>query len=219
MCGRYTLICIDDLGRRFRIYDPSLGNRSKFNVTPGDFMPVIVNHGRTEATGMKWGLPIDPERSLPVINARAETLIEKPAFCDLLKNQRCLIPATGFYEWKNEGSRRIPFYFRMKKKSLFAFAGLYDSWRDASGTLNHAYTIITTSSSDPVKPVHERMPVILRPEDEERWIAGPRPTSRELHEILAPVLPDEMEVYPVSSLVNKTGIDDKRLIEPVPQLG
>ncbi len=218
MCGRYTLICIDDLGRRFRIYDPTLGYRSKFNVAPGSFMPVIINRGRNEVTMMQWGLPGTPAGSALIINARAETLAEKPAFCDLIKDRRCLIPATGFYEWKKEGTRSVPFYIRLKKNSLFAFAGLYNGWRDASGILHHAYAIVTTSPNDLVKPLHDRMPVILRPEDEERWIAGPEPSLSGLQEILAPFSPDEMAAYPVSSRVNKTDVDDERLIEPVPQL-
>jgi len=89
--------------------------------------------------------------------------------------RRCLISATGFYEWKKEGNRRVPFYFRLKENSLFAFTGLYDRWRDASGALHYAYTSVTINPNDLVKSFHDRMPVILRPDEEERWIAGPEP--------------------------------------------
>jgi putative SOS response-associated peptidase YedK len=149
------------------------------------------------------------------INAKAETLAEKPMFSGLLKNKRCLVPASGFYEWKKDGKRKIPYYIHLKESSLFAIAGLYDVWYDAFNEVHPTYTIITTESNDLVAPLHDRMPVILKREDENRWLASDAPTSAEMKEILGPYPPGEMAVYPVSSRVNSSDIDDEQLILPL----
>jgi len=223
MCGRYTLICIDDLGLRFRVYDPTLGFRSRFNVAPSDLMPVIVKHERTEAVTMQWGLIShfvkDVKGSQHPINARAETLATRPMFKPLLEKNRCLVPASGFYEWRKDGRRAVPFYIHLKESSLFAFAGLYDVWYDAAGTLRPTYTIITTKANELVAPLHDRMPVILKREDEDRWLSNDHLGTDALENILAPYPHGEMMAYPVSNSVNSTcAEDDERLILPVATL-
>ena len=219
MCGRYSLICIDDLGKRFRIYDPTLGIRSHFNIAPSQMMPVIVQHEQVEMVMMQWGLiphwVKDPKKSMHPINARAETLAEKPMFRSLLKNKRCLIPASGFYEWKKDGTRKIPYYIHLKESSLFAFAGLYDVWHDAFGEAHSTYTIITTDANELMSTLHDRMPVILKREDENRWLTGDAPTSDEMKTILGSYPSGELEVYPVSSRVNSPTVDDEQLIQPL----
>ncbi len=223
MCGRYSLIVIDDLGKRFRIFDPMLGIRSHFNIAPSRMMPVIVQkHGPAAMVMMQWGLipqmARDPEKSLHPINAKAETLAEKPMFRSLLQNKRCLVPASGFYEWKKEGTRKIPFYIHLKETPLFAFAGLYDIWYDAHATAHPTYTLVTTQANELVAPLHDRMPVILRREDEDRWLTGDAPSSDEMKKIFAPYPAGEMEAYPVSSRVNSPDADDVRLIQPLKTL-
>ncbi len=222
MCGRYSLIFIDDLGKRFRIFDPMLGIRSHFNIAPSQVMPVIVQHGHIEMVMMQWGLipqmAKDPEKSVHSINAKAETLAEKPMFRGLLQNKRCLIPASGFYEWKKEGTRKIPFYIRLKETPLFAFAGLYDVWYDADATPHPTYTLVTTQANELVAPLHDRMPVILNQEDEDRWLTGDAPGPGEMKKILGPYPAGEMEMYPVSSRVNSPDVDDERLIQPLKTL-
>jgi len=222
MCGRYSLIFIDDLGKRFRIYDPTLGIRSHFNIAPSQIMPVIVQRERVEMVMMQWGLipnrVKDPKKSMHPVNARAETLTEKPMFSDLLKDKRCLVPASGFYEWKKDGTRKIPFYIHLRESSLFAIAGLYDVWYDAGTVAHPTYTIITTDANDLVAPLHDRMPAILKPEDEKRWLAGGAPLSDEMKKMLRPYPAGEMEAYPVSSRVNSPDVDDERLIQPLPTL-
>jgi putative SOS response-associated peptidase YedK len=220
MCGRYSLIFIDDLGKRFRICDPMLGIRSHFNIAPSQMMPVIAEQqGKTRMIMMRWGLipeaAKDPERSMHPINAKAETLSEKPMFRGLLQNRRCLVPASGFYEWKKEGTRKIPFYIRLKETPLFAFAGLYDVWYDPSATPHPTYTLVTTRANELVSPLHDRMPVILKREDEERWLTGSAPSPEEMKTILGPYDAIEMEAYPVSSRVNSPDANDERLIQPV----
>jgi putative SOS response-associated peptidase YedK len=221
MCGRYTLICIDDLGTRFRIYDPSLGFRSKFNVAPGQFMPVIVRRERPEAVIMQWGLDLQAKGSslaVKPINIRAESFFEKPGFSILRTHTRCLIPASGFYEWKYEGRRKVPFYFSLKMNPVFAFAGLCSIWQDASGTSHETFAIITIPANARVAPVHNRMPVIIQAQDEIRWLEREDLTATELHEILAPYPAEEMRIHPVSSKVNGTDTDNECLIRPLSTL-
>ena len=219
MCGRYSLICIDDLGKRFRIFDPTLGIRSHFNIAPSQMMPVIVQHENVEMVMMQWGLipnwVKDPKKSMYPINAKAETLAEKPMFCDLLKNKRCLVPASGFYEWKKEGKRKIPYYIHLKDSPLFAIAGLYDVWHDAGNEVHLTYTIVTTAANELVAPLHDRMPAILKREDENRWLAGDAPAADEMKKILGSYPPGEMDACPVSSRVNSLDVDDEGLIQPL----
>lgn len=219
MCGRYSLICTDDLGNRFRIYLSTLGCRSRFNVAPSQTMPVVVQHEHTEMVMMEWGLvphwAKDPKRSHRPINARAETLAEKPMFRGLLKHNRCLIPASGFYEWRQDGSRKQPYYLHLKDVPLFAFAGLYEIWHDAGGAAFPTYTIITTEANELVNPIHNRMPVILKPEDEVRWLALEPPASDEIQALLTPYSAEAMDAHPISSRVNSPSEDDEQLILPL----
>ncbi len=223
MCGRYSLICIDDLGNRFRIFNPMLGARSKFNIVPGTRQPVIVQRaGGRELVQMQWGLVPHSTKDLktvhPFINARAETLSEKPSFASLLKTKRCLVPASGFFEWKHEGTKKIPFYIHVNGQPLFAFAGLYDEWHDPAGTLLATYTIITTEPNDLMATVHNRMPAIISPDYEEGWLTGEQPGAGQLKEMLAPYPAEKMAMYPVSPLVNTPSADDERVIRPVVSL-
>lgn len=219
MCGRYSLICTDDLGNRFRVYEPTLGCRSRFNVAPSQTMPVVVMREKTELVPMEWGLvphwAKDPGTARRPINARAETLAERPMFRGLIKHNRCLVPASGFYEWRKDGGRKTPYYLRLKGEEIFAFAGLYDVWHDADGSALATYTIVTTAANEIVAPIHDRMPVILMREDEERWIARDPPQQEELHDLLGQYPAREMEAYPVSTRVNSPVSDDPDLIEPL----
>jgi len=219
MCGRYSLIGIDDLGTRFRITDPSFGFRSRFNIAPGSMVPVIVRRERTEAVMMAWGLvprwTQDRDAAHPIINARAETISQKPSFRHLLNSNRCLVPATGFFEWKRDEKRKTPFYIRMRDSRLFAFAGLWDLWHDPTGNDIATCTIITTSPNELVAPIHNRMPVILDRDDETRWLSGEPLSKADLATFLAPYPPAGMEAYPVLPLVNNPKTDDERLIRPL----
>ena len=149
------------------------------------------------------------------INARAETLSEKSSFKELLKNQRCLVPASGFFEWKKEGSKKIPFYFHLPKILLFACAGLYDCWKCPDGKLLFTYTIITTEPNELIAKIHNRMPSILQPEHEDRWLSKVPLSAVDLKEILSPFPAENMSMYPVSPLVNSPDADDERIIKPM----
>jgi putative SOS response-associated peptidase YedK len=219
MCGRYSLVFIDDLGNRFRVFNPMIGSRSRFNITPGNEMPVIIHEEKNELVMMKWGLV--PYRTQDIttaqrpINARAETLSEKPSFKELLQNRRCLVPASGFFEWKKEGKKKIPFYVHLPKIPLFAFAGLYDQWAGTDGNLIRTYTIVTTAPNELVAKVHNRMPSILLPEHEDRWLSKIPLDAEARNEILAPFPAENMSMYPVSPLVNSPDADDERIIMPM----
>jgi len=216
MCGRYSLTCIDDLGRRFRVFVPEIGLRSRFNVPPGSEMPVILPEGgEGRLSLMRWGLipawAKDPAIGRRLINARAETLTEKPSFRSLVRRKRCLVPATGFYEWNISGRGRIPYYIRMKDDCLCAFAGLYDEWQSPAGVLLKTYAIITTEPNDLIRPIHSRMPAILRREDEGRWLQPGPLTAEEIRTMLAPRPAEDLEAYPVSLEVNNPEHDGEHL--------
>jgi putative SOS response-associated peptidase YedK len=219
MCGRYSLVFIDDLGNRFRVFNPMIGSRSRFNIAPGNEMPVIIREEKNEIVMMKWGLV--PHRIQDIttaqrpINARAETLSEKPTFKELLQNRRCLVPASGFFEWKKEGSKKIPFYLHLPKIPLFAFAGLYDCWKCPDGKLLFTYTIITTEPNELIAKIHNRMPSILQPEHEDRWLSEVPLSAGDLKEILSPFPAENMSMYPVSTLVNSPYSDDDCIIKPM----
>jgi len=219
MCGRYSLVFIDDLGNRFRVFNPMIGSRSRFNIAPGNEMPVIIHEEKHELVPMKWGLVPHWIQEITTakrpINARAETLIEKPSFTDLLKSRRCLVPASGFFEWKKEGKKKIPFYMHLPKNPLFAFAGLYDQWTGPDGNLLRTYMIITTKPNELVAKIHNRMPSILIPEYEDRWLSKTPLSAGDLKEILAPFPAGDMSMYPVSSRVNTPDADDERIIRPL----
>ena len=223
MCGRYSLIFIDDLGNRFRVFNPMIGLRSRFNIAPGNEMPVIVNddvHGdKKNLVMMKWGLvphwTRDIRSAKRSINARAESLAEKPSFAGLLKKRRCLVPASGFFEWKKEGTKKIPYYINLPKSPLFAFAGLYDQWNDPAGNPLLTYTIITVEPNELVAEVHNRMPSILSGENEDLWLSKNPLGAGDLKEILTPYPEENLSMYPVSPLVNRPDTDDKRVIQPM----
>jgi putative SOS response-associated peptidase YedK len=168
---------------------------------------------------MKWGLvphwTQDITTAQRPINARAETLSEKPSFKELLQNRRCIVPASGFFEWKKEGKKKIPFYLHLPKNPLFAFAGLYDSWANPDGKLLFTYTIITTEPNELIAKIHNRMPSILLPEHEDRWLSKSLLNTGNLKEILTPFPAENMLMYPVSALVNTPDADDERIIHPL----
>lgn len=167
---------------------------------------MIINDGRISVKLMQWGLvpswAKDPAIGDWMINARAETLTEKPSFKRLVGKKRCLVLTDGFYEWRKEGKRKIPMRFVLKSREPFAFAGLWDSWRKPEGDELQSYTIITTQANELLKPVHDRMPVILDSLAQKTWL-DPEVTEPRVLTVLLQSFPSElMEAYDVSTLVN-----------------
>jgi len=221
MCGRYSLLCIDDLGNRFRVHNPMIGARSRFNIPPGTRQPVIVRgSGGRELVQMQWGIisrrASTPGPVHPVINARAGSLAERPFFRHMLDTHRCLIPASGFFEWKQDRAKKIPYYFHLPGQPIFAFAGLWDEWQDPGGAVLRGYTILTMEPNSLVASVHPRMPVILARENEELWLAGGRLPHGSPERLPGPLPSGEMEMYPVRDLVNNPAIDDEQVVLPLP---
>jgi putative SOS response-associated peptidase YedK len=218
MCGRYTLVKTRDVAERFGVEQTSFELQPRYNVAPGQELPVVTRHSPNQLEVMRWGLvPFwakDTKIGYQMINARAEGIESKSAFRKPFKSQRCIIPASGFYEWQKQGStKKIPYYFRLNNDELFGFAGLYDIYTDENGNKLKTYTIITTAANDLVGPVHDRMPVILSREDEAIWLDSELHDPERLLPLLKPYPAELMDAYPVSSLVNKPQNDSPELIE------
>ena len=218
MCGRFTITVTIGLGERFGVTHCEIPDLPRYNIAPSQAVPVIFQdeNGTRACVPMRWGLipswAKDPAAVRPAVNARAETLAERPSFRSPLARHRCLIPASGFYEWKKSGKVASPYYIHRKDDELFAFAGLYDLWRSPEGEMTRTCVIITTPPNPLVSCYHDRMPAILRLEDEDRWIDPLPPSPEEQREILVPYPEDLLEAYRVSTAVNNPGTEGKNLI-------
>lgn len=222
MCGRFTLtVNPAEVQETFSTYTFPQQFAPRFNIAPTQPVLAIPNDDQNTADFFVWGLiPMwakDPSIGNRMINARAETLEEKPAFRGSLKYKRCLILADGFYEWKaSEGKKaKTPFFIHMKDRKPFAFAGLWDSWNSPDGSLVRSCTIITTEPNELTHLIHNRMPVILHPRDYAKWLDPSPQTPNQLKPLLKPFPADLMNAYPVSPLVNTPANDRPELVVPV----
>ena len=219
MCGRYSLEFDEGFYTRYKLSN-KLPVKSNYNVTPGQAMPVIVAHSPNSMELMQWGLiPFweeKKEKPKGLINLRADTIISKAWAHKYIQFQRCLIPSTGFYEWKTNIGGKQPYYFHLKDKSYYSFAGVYSEWkRPQSDKLEKTYSIITTIANTLMKPIHERMPVILKEEDEDKWLNHDLVEIEHIKEFLKPYTDNEMQVNPVSNRVNIPSNNDKAITTPV----
>jgi putative SOS response-associated peptidase YedK len=218
MCGRYTLKTpVSELAERFDIEETPPSMTASYNIAPTQQVAtVLAENGKRKLEMLHWGLipswAKDPEVGNRMINARAETVAEKPSYRKAFQERRCLILADGFYEWQKTDNGKQPFYIRMEDESPFAFAGLWESWRN--GREIRSCTIITTVPNDVAAPIHNRMPVILRPEDYEMWLDPDFDEREPLTSLLKPYPADGMEAYPVSRRVNKPSNNEPGCIEP-----
>ncbi|GCE05075.1 SOS response-associated peptidase [Dictyobacter aurantiacus] len=221
MCGRFTLFHnMQDIGRAFRVEVPaSMQLKPHYNVAPTQDIVTILNKDASpQLELLRWGLIPSwaKEESIGsrMINARAETLAEKPSFKRLLHNRRCLIVADGFYEWMQEpGSKlKTPMFITLKGQQLFAFAGLWDSWKNPDGEQIRTCTIITTTPNEVVAPIHNRMPAILTEEGRELWLDESLKDDQALLQQLKAYPAQDMEARPVSRRVNDTRYDSADLI-------
>jgi putative SOS response-associated peptidase YedK len=220
MCGRFTQSHdAEAIAQAFDLKDvPELSPR--YNVAPTQMVGTVVKPEDSEKREFKmlyWGLipswAKDKKMGAKLINARAETVAEKPSFRSAFKRRRCLVVADGFYEWKQVTGKKQPFYIHLPEKQPFGLAGLWERWEGAEGEIIESCTIITTAANDLMQPIHDRMPVILHPQDYDLWLdpGGQKP------ELLQPLLSaypsDRMTAYPVRTLVNKATHDSPELIE------
>jgi len=224
MCGRMTATFeFSDIGVRWNLDRDLPKYKPRFNIAPEQMsptIPVIVRQrGGNECRLMHWGLipnwAADPSIGNRMINARAETLTELPSFKHLVDRRRCIIPADGFYEWRKEGKRKVPMWVYLKSKEPFGLAGLWDMWRKTDGGKVESFTIITTEPNDLIESIHNRMPVILRPEDEEDWLDSSRTSFAKAKSVLKPYPAELMETHDVSTIVNSAKYDGPECIRPI----
>jgi putative SOS response-associated peptidase YedK len=194
----------------------------RYNIAPTQPVPVIRQHPKEpvrQLSLMKWGLipswaPI-PSVAASMINARSETAATKPAFRDALKSRRCLISADGFYEWRRDGKTKQPFCFEVNEGQLFAFAGLWDRWKDPSGNWIKTCSILTTTTNAVTASVHDRMPVILDPDSYDLWLDPGMTKVEAVSDLLKPCDAERMRCYPVSTRINHVANDDEECSAPV----
>ena len=201
---------LDGLQIRFSFEDAHPSYRPRYNVAPTQEVLTVINDGSgNHAQFMRWGLiPFwakDPKIGSRMINARAETVVEKPGFRSAFQKRRCLVLADGFYEWRKEGKAKVPMRITLKSGEPFGFAGLWESWNSPEGALVQSCTIITTVPNTLMEPIHNRMPVMLPKEAEALWLG--QTEVGELRELLLPYSADEMQAYEVSSVVNSVHMD------------
>lgn len=220
MCGRYTIvITMDELMRYYMLEMPANHFYTpKYNVAPGQMVMAIISDGQKNRLGeLKWGLipnwSKDEKIGYKMINARADTVADKPAFRSSFQRKRCIIPADGFYEWQKIGTEKQPMRITLKDEGIFSMAGLYDSWIAPDGSKVSSCTIITTTPNALMENIHDRMPVILHPEDEAIWLNRAIQDKNILLPLLQPFPAEQMRAYPVTAKVGNVRFDDPECLE------
>jgi putative SOS response-associated peptidase YedK len=218
MCGRYRLSRRKQLIAECFETDNEVDWEARYNIAPSQPVGIIRQDPSRHFSLARWGLipswATDASIGFKTINARSETVASKPAFRDAFVSRRCLLPADGFFEWSRRGKEKQPFHFGMQNGSLFAFAGLWDRWKDPAGALIESCTILTTTPNALLTDVHDRMPVILRPENYDLWLDPGFKDVQALAEILVPFDAWQMTSFPVSTRINTVANDDPDCIAP-----
>jgi putative SOS response-associated peptidase YedK len=228
MCGRFSLIANpDELAEHFEIdFEPDLefatAWESRFNIAPSQPVTTVYvpeDSGQRAIVNRRWGLvpswANDPKIGNRQINARSETLAEKPAFRQALKQRRCLVAADGFYEWSGPARSKQPYHIALEGREIFGFAGLWERWRDPEGLEIESCTVITAAANSVLGELHSRMPVILEPEKYDAWLDPSRQDAAELLALLRSHRCDALRYHPVSYRVNNVAYDDSACLEPV----
>jgi putative SOS response-associated peptidase YedK len=221
MCGRFTLTAEGKkLAEAFAGYKFTAAHRQRFNIAPTQDVEVILNDGAGEIVLARWGLVPrwnkEPGGGSGVINARSESVADKPLFRGPFRRQRCLVLADGFYEWKAVPRQRLklPYHIRLRSAEPFAFAGLWDRWRAADGSDVLTCAILTTEPNDLMRQIHNRMPVILPPDVYPEWLASGEVSPDALCPLLKPFPSAAMEARVVSPRVNNPRFDDPSCLDP-----
>jgi putative SOS response-associated peptidase YedK len=219
MCGRFTFQPTEAFYERFQISNRLDSLVPRYNIAPGQLVPVVISHSPHRAVLMRWGLiphwAKDQKTAYKMINARVETLAQKPAFRSLVAANRCLVPASGYYEWKGDGRDKTPYYIHPNAHAYVAFAGLYDVWAKPDGEELYTFTIITKDTDEFMAHLHDRMPVILERELEDDWLDTEITSEREVMAILETSASVTLDAYPVSRMVNKPSNESHALIQRV----
>ena len=220
MCGRFTLHhATEDVAERFAVEQTLLELTPRYNIAPSQPVAAVIQRDSRVLTELKWGLvpswARDPGIGNRMINARAESLAAKPAFRNAYARGRCVIPASGYFEWKREGKQRIPMLVRRASGAPLAFAGLYERWKTPDDAVLRTCTIVTTEPDEVAGTVHNRMPALLTDDAREVWLDRELEDLDALSGVLRPYRLGDLIVHPVSPRVNRPGDDDPSLIEPV----
>ena len=223
MCGRYTLrTSPQQLGLQFGL-DAVPQLRPRYNIAPTQRVPVVraAPSGEREWVELRWGLipswSKEPPSGAPLINARSETAASKPTFRAAFRQRRCLLPADGFYEWQKLPTRRQPFHIHRPDGGPFGLAGLWEQWHDAGGQKIETCTILTTAANELLRPLHERMPVIVAPADYAAWLDPGVTDVAQVEPLLSSAAADELVITPVSTRVNSIVHDDAECLAPAEQ--
>ena len=217
MCGRYSIFTpTDTLKIRFNV-PRAEALQPTYNAAPTQNLPVILNSEPTTIKLCRWGLipswAKEERIGNRMINARAETLLQKPSFRTPFKKQRCLVLTDGFYEWEKTSAGKIPHRVSMRDNKPFAFAGIWEVWRTPDGEEVMSFSIITTEPNDLMKPLHNRMPVIIKQANEEKWLQ--EIDISEAQKMLEPYPLEDLEAYPISTLVNSPKNNSEDIIKPL----
>jgi len=217
MCGRFGYsLTREEVEERFGLKKVPAGLAPKYNVPPGTDVPAVLNTSADELKFIRWGLiphwAKEEKTKFNLINAKAETVTEKPMFKGLVHSKRCLILADCFYEWKKVGVKKVPYRILMKDEHPFAFAGLWDSWQHEGKELQTCL-IITTTPNALINSIHDRMPAILAPDKERAWLDEVRP--EDVGEFLRPYDAKRMKAYEISTRINSPANDSPSVIQPV----
>ena len=220
MCGRYAITTAPEAIRNLFRYIERPNFPPRFNIAPTQPIPVVrLNDGRRQFVLMRWGLlpswARDPGSFAVLFNARGESVRDKPAFRNAIKRRRCLVPADGFYEWKAEGAGKQPYYIRPISGAPLAFAGLWETWTGPNGEELDTVAIVTTEANRTLRDLHDRMPVIVPPDAFDLWLDTRAVDDVAACALIRPAPDDLLEVWPVSTRVNRAANDEPKLIEPV----
>jgi putative SOS response-associated peptidase YedK len=221
MCGRYTIIASPEALRALFGYEEQPNFPPRYNVAPTQPIAIVrLVDGKRHFALVRWGLlpswVKDPKTFTLLINARGESAAEKPAFRAAMKRRRCLIPADGFYEWQAAGERKRPFYVHAKSGAPLAFAGLWETWTGPNGEELETAAIVTTTANRTLKPIHDRMPVIVPPEAFNLWLDCAAVDATTAAALFMPASDALLESYAVSNAVNRATNDSQDLIAPAP---
>jgi putative SOS response-associated peptidase YedK len=234
MCGRFTLIqTAQEISQAFHI-EKVFDQEPQYNIAPTQMVIAMLYHPESEQhefQSLRWGLipswAKDPGMGAKLINARAETVAEKPAFRSAFKRRRCLVVADGFYEWQHKEGKKQPYYFRLQEGEPFGFAGLWEQWRSPKEQIPleseqspqtkeiTSCTILTTQANELLQPIHDRMPVILQQQDYDVWLDPQVQTPERLQQLLQPYPSEAMTAYPVSKVVNNPKHNSPDCIQPL----
>ncbi len=220
MCGRYNLTTAPEAMRRLFRYPEQPNFPPRYNIAPTQPIAIVrLQNGEREFALVRWGLipswVKDPKKFALCINARAETLLDKPSFRAAVRRRRCLIPADGCYHWQPAGKVKRPFLVRPRAGGPIAYAGIWETWSDPAGGEIDTCAIVTVPANDAMLPIHDRMPAVVAPEHFDAWLDAEKVDAKDAVALLGPAPEDFFEAYEISPRVNKVATDDAAIVEPV----